>query len=55
MEEKVFRMEVPKKSPLAGKTLAETRMGTVLGMDVIAITRKIRASWRRDPEKCCTG
>jgi di/tricarboxylate transporter len=40
MDEKVFRMEVPFKSPLAGKTLAETRMGTVLGMDVIAVTRQ---------------
>jgi di/tricarboxylate transporter len=40
MEDRFFRLRVPLTSPLAGKTLAETRMGTVLGMDVIAITRE---------------
>ncbi len=40
MEERIFRMRMPLTSPLAEKTLAETRMGTVLGMDVIAITRE---------------
>ena len=39
MEDRFFRLRVPLNSPLAGKTLVETRMGTVLGMDVIAITR----------------
>ena len=39
MEDRFFRLRVPPTSPLAGKTLTETRMGTVLGMDVIAITR----------------
>jgi di/tricarboxylate transporter len=43
MEERVFHMGVPLNSPLAGKTLAQTRMGTVLGMDVIAITRDNRS------------
>lgn len=40
MEDRIFRVRVPLTSPLAGKTLAETRMGTVLGMDVIAITKE---------------
>ena len=40
MEDRIFRVKVPARSILDGKTLAETRMGTVLGMDVIAITRK---------------
>ncbi len=40
MEDRIFRIKVPPRSILGGKTLAETRMGTVLGMDVIAITRK---------------
>ncbi len=40
MDERIFRMRVPAASSLRGKTLSETRMGTVLGMDVVAITRE---------------
>lgn len=55
MEEKVFRMEVPLGSPLAGKTLAETRMGTVLGMDVIAVTRETRSLLAPGPREVLHG
>ncbi|MCF8129076.1 MAG: anion permease [Deltaproteobacteria bacterium] len=55
MEEKVFRMEVPLKSPLAGRTLAETRMGTVLGMDVIAITRENQSLLAPGPREMLHG
>ncbi len=51
MEEKVFRMKVPFGSPLAGKTLAETRMGTVLGMDVIAVTRQTQSLLAPGPQE----
>ncbi len=51
MEDRFFRMRVPLTSPLAGKTLAETRMGTVLGMDVIAITRENRSLLAPGPQK----
>ncbi|HEJ83047.1 MAG TPA: SLC13 family permease, partial [Desulfobacteraceae bacterium] len=43
MEDRIFQVRVPPTSPLIGKTLAETRMGTVLGMDVMAITRQNRS------------
>lgn len=39
MGEQIFKVRIPRSSPLSGKTLADTRMGTVLGMDVMAITR----------------
>jgi uncharacterized protein with PhoU and TrkA domain len=55
MEERIFHMEVPLDSPLAGKTLAETRMGTVLGMDVIAITRENRSLLAPGPREKLQG
>jgi len=55
MEEKVFRMKVPLDSPLAGRTLAETRMGTVLGMDVIAITRENQSLLAPGPREVLHG
>ena len=55
MEDRIFRMRVPLTSPLAGKTLAETRMGTVLGMDVIAITRENRSLLAPGPQKRLLG
>ena len=55
MEERIFHMGVPLDSPLAGKTLAETRMGTVLGMDVIAITRGNRSLLAPGPRERLEG
>jgi len=55
MEEKVFRMKVPSNSPLAERTLAETRMGTVLGMDVIAITRENQSLLAPGPREVLHG
>ncbi|OQY44129.1 MAG: hypothetical protein B6240_11060 [Desulfobacteraceae bacterium 4572_87] len=43
MEDCFFQLRVPLTSPLAGKTLSETRMGTALGIDVIAIRRASRS------------
>ncbi len=40
MADHIFNVKVPRPSALSGKTLAETRMGTALGMDVIAIKRE---------------
>lgn len=53
--EKVFRMEVPLGSSLAGKTLSETRMGTVLGMDVIAVTREKQSLLAPGPREVMHG
>jgi di/tricarboxylate transporter len=39
LQERLFRVRVPEGSILAGKTLAEARMGSVLGWNVIGITR----------------
>lgn len=39
LQERLFRVRVPKGSILSGKTLAEVRMGSVLGWNVIGITR----------------
>ena len=55
MEDQVFRMVVPLGSPLAGKTLAETRMGTVLGMDVMAVTRENRSLLAPGPREVLYG
>ncbi len=51
MEDSIFRVRVPMTSPLAGKTLAETRMGTVLGMDVMGITRENKSLLAPDPRE----
>ena len=55
MEDRIFRVRVPLTSPLAGKTLTETRMGTVLGMDVIAVTRENRSLLAPDPRERLRG
>ncbi len=39
LQERLFRVRVPKGSILADKSLAEARMGSVLGWNVIGITR----------------
>jgi uncharacterized protein with PhoU and TrkA domain len=39
MGEHLFVLELPRDSPLAGKTLAESRIGSAVGLNVIAILR----------------
>ncbi|HSJ23594.1 MAG TPA: SLC13 family permease [Longimicrobiales bacterium] len=39
LQERLFTLRVPERSPLAGKLLAETRLGSALGLHVIAVLR----------------
>jgi len=39
LEESLFSITIPAGSALAGKTLAETRLGTVLGLQVVSVNR----------------
>jgi di/tricarboxylate transporter len=40
LQERLFRIKIPSGSALAGKTLATSRLGSRLGLNVIGITRK---------------
>jgi di/tricarboxylate transporter len=40
LQERLFNIRIPENSMLANKTLAEIRLGSVLGWNVISITRK---------------
>jgi len=42
LQERVFKLQVPKASALAGKTLSEIRLGSIMGLNVLGITRKGR-------------
>ncbi len=55
MGERILWLEVPLGSSLAGKTLAETRMGTVMEMDVVAITRENHSLLAPGPEEVLHG
>jgi di/tricarboxylate transporter len=39
LKERIFQLKIPPDSQLAGKTIAQTRMGTLLGFYIIGITR----------------
>ncbi len=39
LEERIFSLQLPKDSPLDGRTLAETRIGNMLGLKVVSIRR----------------
>lgn len=39
LQERLFLLRLPVDSPLAGKTLAQSRLGAILGLNVIAILR----------------
>ncbi len=39
LDERMFLLTLPPDSPLVGKTLAESRLGSALGFNVIAILR----------------
>ncbi len=40
LQERTFQLYLPPQSPLVGKTIAETRLGAILGLNVVAIDRK---------------
>lgn len=40
LKERIYQLKIPPDSQLAGKTIAQTRMGTLLGFYIIGITRK---------------
>ena len=42
LQERVFTLQVPEVSALAGKTLSEIRLGSIMGLNVLGITRKGR-------------
>ncbi len=39
LKDRIYQLRIPPGSHLAGKTIAETRMGTLLGFNIISITR----------------
>jgi len=49
LQERLFHIRVPRGSILANKTLAQARMGSVLGWNVIGITRGDRTSLAPGP------
>lgn len=50
LDERMFLLILPPQSPLAGKTLAESRLGTALGFNVIAILRGKKKILAPSPE-----
>lgn len=42
LQERVFTLQVPETSAIVGKTLSEIRLGSILGLNVLGITRKKR-------------
>jgi di/tricarboxylate transporter len=42
LQERVFTLQVPEASAIVGKTLSEIRLGSILGLNVLGITRKER-------------
>jgi di/tricarboxylate transporter len=49
LQERLFHIRIPRGSTLADKTLAEARMGSVLGWNVIGITRGDRTTLAPGP------
>lgn len=49
LRERMLVVHLPADSALAGKTLAESRLGSVLGLNVIAIIRDGRTQLAPDP------
>jgi di/tricarboxylate transporter len=50
LRERLFVARLPAGSPLAGKTLVESRLGSGLGLHVVSITRKGETDLAPDPE-----
>ena len=49
LQERLFVVPLPADSPLLGKTLAESRLGSVLGLNVIGIIRNGQTQLAPDP------
>jgi di/tricarboxylate transporter len=50
LQERIFTVRLPSRSPLAGKMLAESRFGSALGLHVMAILREGEMSLAPSPE-----
>lgn len=50
LHERLFTLQIPADSPLAGKTLADSRLGAVLGLNVVAIIRQGRPELAPGPQ-----
>jgi di/tricarboxylate transporter len=50
LQERLFLLRLPDDSPLAGKSLAESRLGAALGLNVVAILRNQRTQLAPRPE-----
>jgi di/tricarboxylate transporter len=55
LQERLFHMRVPRNSILVNKTLAQIRMGSVLGWNVIGITRDDRTLLAPGPTETLQG
>lgn len=55
LEERLFHVRVPADSILIGKTLAQVRMGTILGWNVIGITRGDKTLLAPEPDSSLMG
>ncbi len=49
LKKRLFHIRVPRNSILSGKTLAQIRMSSILGWNVISITRHDRTLWTPGP------
>ncbi len=50
LHERVFTVRIPSRSPLAGKLLAESRLGSALGLHVLAVLREGQTSLAPSPD-----
>jgi di/tricarboxylate transporter len=50
LHERIFTLRLPSRSPLAGKVLAESRLGSALGLHVLAVLREGQTSLSPTPE-----
>jgi di/tricarboxylate transporter len=50
LQERLFLLRLPADSPLAGRTLAQSRLGAILGLNVVAILRNRRTQLAPKPD-----
>ena len=50
LQERLFIIRLPQDSALIGKTLAESRIGTALGLNVLGIIRGEKTRWAPEPD-----
>ncbi|MGC9335457.1 MAG: SLC13 family permease, partial [Anaerolineae bacterium] len=50
LQERLFLLRLPADSPLAGKTLAQSRLGAILGLNVVAVLRNRRTQLAPKPD-----